>query len=216
MVDDHRAAISQTTAQAEPGRSAAAPELLDAYQRGLSKRTLGFIIWIVLLAGLVLGTFDLQFNTWNSVFALYGLAALCVPTLIINQRGGYRLAASILSLGVLIVITINLCDGDGVRDPGLMAYPVFIMVGTLLFGKRAAPYFAIAAGVSVAIIVFLEVFGRIHPVVGPTRFSILIPMLTLLGAAASIVWVIVRNMERHLERAAASEAELSKNYDLTL
>jgi HD-GYP domain-containing protein (c-di-GMP phosphodiesterase class II) len=122
----------------------------------------------------------------------------------------------LLSLVVLVVITVNLYNGDGVRDPGLMAYPIFIMVGTLLFGKRAAPYFAITVVLSLVGIVALEVSGQIHPHVGPTRFSILIPMVTLLGVAAGIVWIIVGNMEADLKRAVDSQAELSKNYDLTL
>jgi HD domain-containing protein len=196
----------------------AASELqgLRAYEQARRTRTLSFILWIVLVAGLVLGTFDLQFHTLDSVLALYGMALLCVPALIINRRGHYVLAASILSLIVLIVITVNLYDGDGVRDPGLIAYPIFIMVGTLFFGKRAAPYFAAAATASLTAIVLLEISGVIHPTVGPTKLSILIPMLTLLGVAAGIVWSIVDNMEKYLQRAEQSEAELSKNYELTL
>jgi HD domain-containing protein len=197
----------------------AAGELLQelkAYERSQRSRTLGFIIWIALAAALILGTFDVQFKTWISVFALFGMALLCIPTLIINQRGNYILAAALLSFIVLVVITVNLYDGDGVRDPGLMAYPIFIMVGTLFFGKRAAPYFAGAAAASLAAIVLLEISGKMHPTVGPTKLSILIPMVTMLLAATSIVWVIIQNLEKYLNRAAQSEAELVKNYELTL
>ena len=189
---------------------------LTPYEREQRQRTLRIIIWIVFFAAVILGTFDLQFRTWPSVIALYSLGLLCVPTMIINERGHYVLAASILSFIVLVVISVNLYDGDGVHDPGVIAYPIFIAVGTLFFGRRAAGYLAAAAAVSLATIVALEVLGRIHPTIGPTRFSILIPMLTLFGAAAAIIWVIVRNMEKDLHLAIASEAELSKNYDLTL
>ncbi|MGE5072317.1 MAG: HD-GYP domain-containing protein, partial [Anaerolineae bacterium] len=135
---------------------------------------------------------------------------------VLNRLGSYVLSASILSLIILVVITINLYDGDGVRDPGLMAYPTFLLVGTLLFGRRAAPYFLAAAAISLAAIVVMELSGVMHPVVGPTRLSILIPLITLLGAATGVVWVIVHNLERNFERAKRSEAELSENYDLTL
>ncbi len=188
----------------------------DSYQAEQRKRTLSFIIAIVFCAAIILGTFDIQFRTWPSVWAAYLLGLLCIPTLILNRRGNYILAGSLLSLIVLVTITINLYNGDGVRDPGLMTYPIFIAVGALLFGKRAAPYFALAASVSLIGVVAAEVLGWIHPSVGPTELSILIPILTQLAVAAGIVWIIVQNLERHMQRAISSEAELRNNYDLTL
>lgn len=41
-------------------------------------------------------------------------------------------------------------------------------------------------------------------------------MVILLLAATAMIWIIVENIERDLERVEASEAELRKNYDLTL
>ena len=55
-----------------------------------------------------------------------------------------------------------------------------------------------------------------HTNVGPTTLGVLIPIFTLLTVAGCIIWVIVRNLEKHLERARQSEAELRRNYDLTL
>ena len=189
------------------------PKAYDLDQR---KRTLAFIIWIALSAAVIAGLFDIQFRTWASVSASFGLALLCVPLMILNRRGYYFVTASILSLIVLLAITINLYDGDGVRDPGIMAYPMFVMVGTLFFGKRSAPYFAGAAIISLLVIVILEVSGSMHPPLGPVRYSILIPMATLLLTAGGLIWVVVRNMESNLKRAETSEVELRKNYDLTL
>jgi hypothetical protein len=189
---------------------------LESYDRDLRRRTLTLVIVIALAGSLILGLFDLQFQTWVSVFALWGMALLCVPTLLLVRRGNYTLAAALLSLILLVVITVNLYDGDGVRDPGLVAYPIFIMLGALFFGKRAAPFFAVAAIASIAMIVALEVSGRIHPTVGRTDYGILVPLATLLAGGAGLVWAIVNNLENHLQRAAESEAELNKNYDLTL
>ena len=216
MVNEQPLDVGNVTGNIREASLADPLQRLRLYERDQRKRTLSYIIWVVFFAGLVLGTFDLQFSTWLSVIALYGMALLCIATLIINQRGSYILAASILSFIVLVVITINLMDGDGVRDPGIMAYPIFVVAGTLFFGRRAAPHFGAAAAVALALVVMAELLGWIHPSIGPTRFSILIPMVTLLVAAAGIVWVIIRNMEKDLELAVASAAELGKNYDLTL
>lgn len=203
----------QTATRAHGG---ALREQLEDYDRGLRQRSLTLIVAIAFAASILLGLFDLQFHTWGSVFALFAMALLSIPALLLARRGRYMLAACLLSVILLVVITVNLYDGDGVRDPGLIAYPVFIMLGALFFGKRAAPYFASGALVSLVLIVGLEQAGRIHPTIGPTRFSILIPIATLLAAAAGIVWAIVGTLEAHLRRAQDSETELRKNYDLTL
>jgi HD-GYP domain-containing protein (c-di-GMP phosphodiesterase class II) len=85
-----------------------------------------------------------------------------------------------------------------------------------MFGKRASPLLAFAAVGSLTVIVYLEFFKFIHPRIGPTTFGILVPMITLLLATSVVIWIIVDNIEKNLERARESEAELRMNYDLTL
>ena len=156
----------------------------DHHQR---VRTLSAIIWIVLIASFVLGLLNITFRTWDSVIALFSLALLCVPLLWLNAKGYYMIAALTLSLLTLMVININLLDGDGIRDSGLLAYPIFIMIGTIFFGKRAAVYFTLAAIGSLLVIVYLEMHGYVHPTIGPTRFDILLPIIILLFAAATFI-----------------------------
>ena len=186
------------------------------YEKNQRVRTLSGIIWIVFAASVALGVLNIQYRTWDSVTALFGLAFLCIPLLWLNSKGQLMPSALFLSALVLIVINLNLFDGDGVRDSGILAYPIFIMIGVLFFGKRAAPYFSLAAIVSLILIVSLEIRGYIHPTIGPTRFDILLPMIILLLAAAAFIWVVVETLEKHLQRVKDSEAELRKTYNLTL
>ncbi len=192
------------------------PEDLLSYERAQRDRTLSVIIWTALVASIILGWFDLRFHTWVSVVALWSMTILCIPVLILNRQGRFYLSAVFLSLVVLVVITVNLYDGDGVHDPGILTYPVFLMIGALLFGKKATPYFAAGSIGSLALIVYLETNKLIHPKIGPTNFAILVPMGILLLAAAIIIWVIVDTIEKNLMRARSSEATLRSNYDLTL
>jgi putative nucleotidyltransferase with HDIG domain len=189
---------------------------LSLYEKNQRVRTLAAIIWIVLIASVALGLLNIKFRTWDSVIALLGLALICIPLLWLNARGQLNLAALLLSAIVLMVINVNLFDGDGVHDSGILAYPIFIMIGVLFFGKRATPYFSLAAIVSLIGIVTLEIRGYIHPTIGTTKFDIILPMIILLLVAAGFIWVVVGNMENHIERVKESEAELRKNYDLTL
>jgi putative nucleotidyltransferase with HDIG domain len=189
---------------------------LSLYEQKQRVRTLSAITWIVLIASVALGLLNVQFRTWNSVIALFGLTLACVLLLWLNSKGQFTLAALLLSIIVLIVINVNLFDGDGIRDSGILAYPIFIMVGVLFFGKRSALYFSLAAIASLMGIVYLEIQGYIHPTIGPTRFDILLPIVVLLLIAPAFIWVVVGNTEKNLERVKESEAELRANYDLTL
>jgi putative nucleotidyltransferase with HDIG domain len=191
---------------------------LSSYEHNQRIHTLSAIIWIVLSASFVLGLLNLTFETreWESVIALFSLTLICFPLLWLNIKGHYTLSALILSLLVLTVINVNLFDGDGIHDSGILGYPIFIMVGTLFFGKRASPFFALSAILSLVVLVTLEIRGYVHPTIGPTRFDILIPIVILIIAAAAFIWVVVGNIEKNIERVEESEDELIKNYDLTL
>jgi len=179
---------------------------LSLFEKNQRVRTLSAIIWIVLIASVALGLLNIQFRTWDSVIALFSLAFICVLLLWLNSSGHYTLSALILSIVVLMVINLNLFDGDGLRDSGILAYPIFIMIGVLFFGKRATPYFSLAAIASTIGIVYLEINGYIHPTIGATTFDILLPIVILLLAAAAFIWVVVGNMEKDLERVKESEA----------
>ncbi len=189
---------------------------LSLFEKNQRVRTLSAILWIVLIASFTLGLLNIQFRTWDSVIALFGLALICMPLLWLNAKGQNTAAALLLSVMVLLVINVNLFDGDGIHDSGILAYPIFIMIGVLFFGKRATPYFSLAAIVSLIGIVTLEILGYIHPTLGATRFDILLPIVILLLVAAAFIWVVVGNLEKNLERVEESEAELRRNYDLTL
>jgi hypothetical protein len=100
------------------------------FKQDQRRQALNIIIWTAMIVAIALGLFDIQFGTWVSVIALFSLALICIPLLFLNSRGHFNVSALLLSLLVLLVISINLYDGDGVHDPGIMAYPIFIMIGT--------------------------------------------------------------------------------------
>ena len=66
------------------------PNPLTSYEKDQRVRTLSAILWIVLSASIALGLLNIQFRTWNSVIALFGLAFVCVLLLWLNTKGHYR------------------------------------------------------------------------------------------------------------------------------
>ena len=115
------------------------------------------------------------------------------------------------------MIGLNLYDGDGILDPtGILAYPICIICGSLLLGKRFVPLFLVGSIASLVTIVYLERAGYIHPTIHEARYSDLTPIIIVLLVTASIVWFIINNIEKNLERVKLTNAELYKNYSLTL
>jgi hypothetical protein len=54
------------------------------FENKQQKQTLTAFLWIALISGTILGVIDLQFKTWESVIALFGMALVCIPLLILN------------------------------------------------------------------------------------------------------------------------------------
>jgi putative nucleotidyltransferase with HDIG domain len=192
------------------------PNKFTPYEIKQRTQTLSVIIWILMIASLILGILNIQYQTWGSVLALFGLSIFCAPLLWMNKKGYIGVSAFFLNFIVLMVININMWDGDGIRDAGLLAYPIFIMIGILFFGKRTAPLFTLASIASLIVLVYFEIQGSIKPTIGATKFDILTPIIILLIAAAAITYIVAGNIDKHLEQVKNSESELRKNYDLTL
>jgi hypothetical protein len=189
---------------------------MDDYQQGQRKRTLSVIAWIILFAAIILGVLNIQYKTWTSVMALFGMALFCVPIIILNLKNYYTTAGILLNLIILIVISLSLYDGDGILDSGILAYPVLIVCGALLFGRRFISFVLLGSIVSFFAMVYLENVGKIHPTIHPAKFSDLAPIIIILLIASLVVWVVMNNYENNLNRITKSKEELYKNNTLTL
>ena len=189
----------------------------DQFQKNQRKLALSVITWIILFAAISLGVLNIQYKTWTSVIALFGLALLCIPIIVLNSYNYYTSSGILLSFIILIVVSISLYDGDGILDPaGILAYPICIICGSLLLGKRFVPFFLFGSIASLFSLVYLERAGFIHPTIHEARFSDLTPIIIVLLVTSLIVWFIINNVEKNLERVKSTNAELYKNYNLTL
>ena len=189
---------------------------IDPYPQNQRKRTLAVIVWIILSGSIVFGFLDIQYKTWTSVIALFGLALLCIPIILLNSHDHYTLAGILACFILLVVVGLNLYDGDGILDAGILAYPICIICGALLLSKRFIPVLLLGSIGSLVAIVYLERTGHIHPTIHPAEFTDLAPIVLLLILASLIVWVIMNNYEKNLERVKIANAELYKNYELTI
>ncbi len=143
--------------------------LLSPYEKNQRRSTLTYVICLTLVASLLLTLFNIQFGSILSLISLSILDILCIIALVLNLRGHYYAAAIFISVMILIAITFNIYDGDGLFDPGVAAYPLFITVGTLILGKRAVLGFTLSSVISLLFIGFLQSKGLIDVTVAETE-----------------------------------------------
>ena len=164
------------------------------------KRLISIVLRFTLPSTLVLGSVNVHLGSWPSAVALFGLALVCGLLEWLNAQDYYVLTSSLLVSSILLVAHINLFDGGGLQDPGLLAYPLVISLGTLLLGRRAALVWLMAAALS------LWVIGSHQARLGyrahnhPPDFHDFIVLLTLLSVSTVLIWIII---ERMVERTAA-------------
>lgn len=187
----------------------------NSYNGQLRKRTLGMVLWGVMLTSLILGLDNAFLKAWPAAVLLFALSLLCVVGLEINERGQYILASGLTSTFIIIAAFYNTLDGGGIHDPGVLAYPIIIFLGSLLFGKRAAPILFMACAGSLILIGLLEIKGFIHTPYG-ADLDDLLTQVVLLAAEAFLVWITMENIEISLKRAEESEIQLKESYDKTL
>jgi HD-GYP domain-containing protein (c-di-GMP phosphodiesterase class II) len=186
------------------------------YEPGQRQRILSIVIWCTLVAGIFMALVNLTLNAWQPALILLAMSLLCVAALRLNHYGHYITASIILSAMVLIAADFNLIDGNGLQDPGIVAFPIIVIFGSLFFGKRAAPLFALTGILSVAGVAYLSLIGAIEAVGSRRTLVDAVVIAILIVASAVFIWVIMDTLEKDVERIRKDEADLRVTYDITL
>jgi two-component system, cell cycle sensor histidine kinase and response regulator CckA len=182
---------------------------LLTYRQDQRRRTLTIILVTVMLATALFGALNLFFYAASDPAIVFFVTSfLCLPALWLNRRGYYLLAEMIAAVVVLIAAHYNLVDGAGIHDPGVVAYPIIIIIGGLLFGKRIVPLFTlIGIGSLIAVVYVQSSFAD-----GVERLVII---SVLLLVAAVTTWVIMGNMDKYIAQIKQSEINLRHAYEQT-
>ena len=186
-----------------------------SYEGRLQNRTLNMILWGVVFTSVILGLVHIYFNSIQAADLLFALAFLCLLGLQVNEWGHYVLISILTSIVVLAATFYNAITGSGLQDPAMLAYPAIILVGSLLFGKRASPFLFLASALSMVAIATLQVTGHI-PASAGVNLGDLLAQLVLLAAGSYLVAATMGAIEHNLKRAARFEAQLKESYELTL
>ncbi len=149
-------------------------------------------------------------NGWTKeTIFLSLLAAICLTGFFLNNKGYYKTAALILCGSLFVALGLLMYFGTGLYDGSIVAYPIFILCVTFLFGKRRGLLIATLLSIlSLCVIYLLGVIG-----VFVSRYPASLYRLAIISflyiSMAMVTWVVRDTWETNLR-------QLSESYDLTL
>jgi len=192
-----------------------APPVFQDDDQKLRARTMIFLISVLLTAASILGYIAWQRNLKEALAGLLVAIAILIISLWSTLRGKLKLPSYLLPLGLVIVNTYIVYNGQGIHDITILGYPMLVALGGLLLGKRGALNMAILSGLCLSGIYVAEEMGFLPDATFSelTAFDDIFTMGILLGVTALFIYFAMRNLSSSLERARMSEQELRQLND---
>lgn len=183
------------------------PPEYETIEQTHKARFLHIALFVATAACILLGIQNLSGKSDLDVFLfLFGVISfLCIPA---NKRGYYTQVALFIAGLMLILITYSLIAGVGLKDAGVIAYPIFIVLASYLFSKKAVLYTTLLSIGSVLIVYYLIQTGFPMPARYTDKGQLEV-ILVLFPAVGFLFWAVMESWERILKN-------LKDTYDLTL
>jgi putative nucleotidyltransferase with HDIG domain len=140
------------------------------------------------------------------LFVVGGISFLAIPA---NRGGFYQPVAIFFTSILLAAVTYSLLVGVGLKDAGIVAYPIYIIITSYLFSKKAVLYTTLLSIGSIALVYFLETRNIVVLTAKYSDKSQLEVLFVLFPAVGFLLWAVVDNWEK-------IASNLRDAYDLTL
>jgi HD-GYP domain-containing protein (c-di-GMP phosphodiesterase class II) len=194
------------------------PAHLFSYEVEQQRRTLNIILWATIAASLALGLTSISFGEIRAGLTILILIPTCLMALYLNAKGYYYAAAVITSTLMFFAAVFDLFEQGSLHDDmGIVAIPVVVAVCGLFLGKRGIYLFSTLSIISVVTIGYLEINKILKPsLLLTTDVGDVVTVVILVLSISILIWVIIDNAEKNLQRIKKHENELRVSYELTL
>jgi diguanylate cyclase (GGDEF)-like protein len=160
------------------------------------------IIFSVLAAYLVVILTSLYRNDRKLVWFALGGAVLQTVPLGLLARGRFRASKFIAIFGVIGTVTMTATIGQGMHDIAIMAFPVIIIISSLMMLRRGFMFFSLLTIAAAGWLVFGEVNGWFIPrPFETTSWADFLMMTAILLVAAVAMNLLAKNLQESLGRA---------------
>jgi len=159
------------------------------------QEVLQYILIICTILGLTLGGINLKYGFSNiSIYVNLSLSIVSIFGLYLNKKNKTEATAILLITTSLVIITVNMIISDGLSDPGLLAFPIILIVSCLFLGSRAIIFISIIVIGIINVLGISELTGYLK-VSRPTNIVILSIYNVLLITSSFISYFIIKNNE---------------------
>jgi len=189
---------------------------LAAIVAGERRKTLAVVLWIAIAAAVAIAFANLALRGVTPVaLLLLAFTGCCLVSLRLNQKGFPGAAGILLFLGILAPTHFAVFTGQGIRDTGMLAYPILVILSGLIFGARLLLPAALAAGASLVVVTWTDWRAVIEG--GESdRLVDLVAVFSLMAAAVVIARLALRINEDAVQRLHRSEHRVWVAYERTL
>jgi GAF domain-containing protein len=149
-----------------------------------------------------------------SVLIIAGL--LEITALVFVLRGSIILARAVIPIALIIAITIIAYGTHSIHDISITAFPLIIIIATLLQGKRATVVTLPFAMLAVVLLGTLDMLGMTTTIIAArTGIDDIVIINTLLIASSGILNLLIGRLNQAVERSRENEiAQIKANADL--
>ncbi|MBE9478821.1 MAG: PAS domain S-box protein, partial [Chloroflexi bacterium] len=182
-----------------------APDDIEQHDQGRRRRMMFRFLLLTCIVSLVLGLMSLfLIDSYAVAYALLILAILSMPLMWFNHRGFYTLTGLTISVLILLVANFNLIDGEGLHDPGVVVYPLIVILGGLFFGTRFLPLYTLFSVGSIVAVGWMEASNIIETPYTMILDDVLV-ISTLTAAGGLIISEVLKHMEKDVLRVRQRE-----------
>lgn len=151
-----------------------------------------------------------------TILVLVGASVLEFIALLLVLRGSLTMAKVVVPVALIFAITIIALNTNTIHDVSVVAYPVIIIIATLLQGKRSLVVATPLAMAAVATLGILDKLGLSNsPIKARTGIDDILVGMVLLLLSAVILNLLVGRLRTALAKAKANQhAQVETNREL--
>jgi GAF domain-containing protein len=167
---------------------------------------------MVLVTGVIPGTYQ----NIPAAITLGIITALVFVSFVLTRRGKVGMAKFFVPVALLAAITYIAISGGGLHDVSVLAYPIVIIISTLLLGNKSRFIVTPLAIAAIEIVVLADLAGvNKSQFRGATSLDDAFIVGLLLLANSSILQLLIGRLNENVSRARENEqAQLDANREL--
>ena len=174
--------------------------------------------YIAMLSLLLISINVLQGEISPTDIATFGLFFTTLILYLIFRKGHYKFAGWGLFFSITSMVSYTLTVSGGISDNAITVFPVLIIFGGLLFGKRFVPLITSLILGELSTIFWLtkrEIIAT-FPSKDYIFIEDLITVNILLIITGVLIWLTINTIEKNIIQIIESENRLRKSYDDTI